>query len=233
MTGCRHNAKNTLPKNYLHLAEAGRRRRASADHGHRGAADAGRRLPGRRAGDRQARPRAAGAAPARASVPVSWSSPPSRWCSRRRRWAPSGCCTRCATGRCCRTCRRGSAICPGPTPSRSSARSPTTRDADYSRGRGDHVVVPSRRAHARRAGALRQGQQRDEPAADRADRRRRRRRSAQGLAASRCGASAGRCAALRLQALVGADRHRPGDADARQLDHRRTPSARGSPAVGG
>ena len=34
MTGCRHNAKNTLVKNYLHLAEQARRRRAPADHGH-------------------------------------------------------------------------------------------------------------------------------------------------------------------------------------------------------
>ncbi len=34
MTGCRHNAKNTLVKNYLGLAEACRRRGAPADHRH-------------------------------------------------------------------------------------------------------------------------------------------------------------------------------------------------------
>ena len=40
MTGCRHNAKNTLVKNYLYLAEQQRRRRAPADHGHPGPAAA-------------------------------------------------------------------------------------------------------------------------------------------------------------------------------------------------
>ena len=37
MTGCRHDAKNTLVKNYLYLAEAGRRGGAPAHHRHRGA----------------------------------------------------------------------------------------------------------------------------------------------------------------------------------------------------
>jgi hypothetical protein len=32
MVGCRHNAKNTLVKNYLYLAEPGRRGRAPAGH---------------------------------------------------------------------------------------------------------------------------------------------------------------------------------------------------------
>ena len=38
-------------------------------------------------------------------------------------------------------------------------------------GRGDHLVLPPRRAHPHRAGPLRQGQQRDVAAADRAHRR--------------------------------------------------------------
>ena len=34
MTGCRHNAKNTLVKNYLYLAEQNGADGAAADHGH-------------------------------------------------------------------------------------------------------------------------------------------------------------------------------------------------------
>ena len=36
MTGCRHNAKNTLVKNYLHLAEANGASVLPLDHGHAG-----------------------------------------------------------------------------------------------------------------------------------------------------------------------------------------------------
>ena len=40
MTGCRHNAKNTLVKNYLYLAEQNGAEGAAADHGHPGRARA-------------------------------------------------------------------------------------------------------------------------------------------------------------------------------------------------
>ena len=53
---------------------------------------------------------------------------------------------------------------------------------DYSTRRGDHLVVPPRRAHPHRAGALRQGQQRDVAAADRAHRRPRPRPALEDLA---------------------------------------------------
>nr|BFE77141.1 hypothetical protein GCM10020092_104420 [Actinoplanes digitatis] len=47
----------------------------------------------------------------------------------------------------------------------------TGQESRLHRGRGDHVLDPHRRAHAHRAGALRQGQQRDGAASDRAHRR--------------------------------------------------------------
>ena len=59
-------------------------------------------------------------------------------------------------------CPTGSATCPAPTPSRSSARSrPTSDPIDYTLRRRDHLVVPPRRRHPHRAGALRQGLQHD------------------------------------------------------------------------
>ena len=85
MTGCRHGAKNTLVKNYLYLAE-----RAGAGSQPLTTVTAvrpaaGRRLPGRRPAHRRPVPRRR----RRSSTPTRWSSPPARW-------APSGCCTRCA-----------------------------------------------------------------------------------------------------------------------------------------
>ena len=44
MTGCRHNAKNTLVKNYLHLAEGNGADGAAAHHGHPGRAPRRRRV---------------------------------------------------------------------------------------------------------------------------------------------------------------------------------------------
>ena len=52
MTGCRHNAKNTLVKNYLYLAETGRRDGASGNHGGRGAAATAGRVRGGHGADR-------------------------------------------------------------------------------------------------------------------------------------------------------------------------------------
>ena len=85
-------------------------------------------------------------------------------------------------------------------------------------GRRHHVVVPPRRPDPHRAGALRQGQQRDGAAHHRAGRRRRSLPAAH--LAPRGGPPPGDAAAQpEHAALVGADHHRPGDADARQLDH--------------
>ena len=100
-------------------------------------------------------------------------------------------------------------------------------------GRRDHVVVPPRRAHPHRAGALRQGQQRDVADADRAHRRRRRRAALADLAARRCGQERANVRDLydvkhwserTVIALV--------DADASTTRSRRSPSAARSPAGG-
>ena len=66
---------------------------------------------------------------------------------------------------------------------------------------------------------LRQGQQRDGDDADRAHRRRRPRTALADLAQGAVEREAQRAQPLRPQALVGADRGRAGDADAGQLDH--------------
>ena len=83
----------------------------------------------------------------------------------------------------------------------------------------DHLLLPPRRGHPRRAGALRQGQQRDGAAPDRAHRRRRPRAALADLAEGDVAGAQERRRPLRPQALVGADRRRAGDADPRQLDH--------------
>ena len=80
------------------------------------------------------------------------------------------------------------------------------RRVDYSHGRGDHLVVPPRRAHPRRAGALRQGLQRHVAAADRAHRRRRSATALADLAARDVAAEGPGPGALRLPALVRASR---------------------------
>ena len=174
MTGCRHNAKNTLTKNYLYLAEqagaevypmttvtsvraaAGRRVRGRhpADRGSEAHADVHRRPGGLRclgAGTRETAAPAEGRGQAAATV-----RPP-------RRADPDQ--LRVAAGR----------DRPGP------------RRRLHAGGR-DHVVVPPGRHHPHRAGPVRQGQQRDVAAADRADRRRRRtsRGGGPGCASSAC-----------------------------------------------
>ena len=84
MTGCRHNAKNTLVKNYLYLAERAGATVRSGNHSGRGAA--ARAAPG----TRWTRCGPVRGAPAGPRAP----SPPSTWCSRPERGARSDCCTR-------------------------------------------------------------------------------------------------------------------------------------------
>ena len=62
--------------------------------------------------------------------------------------------------------------------------------ADFTARRGDHLVLPPRRVHPRRAGALRQGLQRDGAAADGPRRRRPRHARGSGPGCASCGRSA-------------------------------------------
>ena len=62
-------------------------------------------------------------------------------------------------------------------------------EADYTSGRGHHLVVASGPGHAHRAGALRQGQQRDGAAEHRHDRRRQPPATAGRSSCSRCQAT--------------------------------------------
>ena len=171
MTGCRHNAKNTLVKNYLYLAEQTGADGAPADHGHPGRARARTAATTSRARCTKAKRRAVrplevltadqvvfAAAVARhpaAAAPDEGRGPPAR------------------------------ALRPARLPVAHQLRVDPRRDRPrhldrLQPGRRDHLVVPPRRAHPRRAGALRQGQQRDVAAADRAHRRRRAGRRAGG-----------------------------------------------------
>ena len=180
-----------------------------------GPAAAGRRVRA----SHPARP-AAGAASARRP------SPPSRWCFAAGASAPSGCCTGCAT-RGLLPRRLAAARRPEPDQLRVHPRrrgtSPT--DADFTPRRRDHLVDPPRRGHPHRAGPLRQGQQRDGPAADRADRRRRRTPALGAAARRRSLAHPVRvpAACSRSADWSRADDHPAGDAGAGQLA---SPSAR-------
>ena len=86
-------------------------------------------------------------------------------------------------------------------------------------GHRDHLELPPRREHPHRAGPLRPGQQPDVAAAVGAHRRRRRRAALADLAARDVGAAPRRRQPLRHEALVGAHRDRAGHAEPRQLDH--------------
>ena len=127
MTGCRHDAKNTLVKNYLHLAEAAGVARPPADDG-----DA---HPPARTATCPA-PRATRSTCARTGRPGgrrTLARRPGRR-RRRRRSAPSGCCTACGAGATCRASPRGSASSRAPTPRPSSPRARPRDDVDFTRG---------------------------------------------------------------------------------------------------
>ena len=157
MTGCRHNAKNTLPKNYLGLAEAA----GAVVHPLT-------TVP-------IVRPRARADTPWRPCAPdrrcvVGARSPPTTWWSPRAPTTRSGCCTGCATTASSRGSPRASVT------TAHQLRVDRRRRVDpqghrLHPGRRDHVVVLPRRAHPHRAGALRQGQQPHGTARHRADRR--------------------------------------------------------------
>ena len=177
MTGCRHNAKNTLVKNYLYLAEQnGARvlplttvtRIAPRDDG--GGYDVDVRYTKaklNRPGSTQVLTAdqvvlvGVGARHPAAAAPDEGRGPPAR------------------------------ALRPARPPVAHQLRVDPRRDrarheGRLQPGRRHHLVVPPRRAHPHRAGALRQGQQRDVAAPDRAHRRRPRPALAH-LARRRCG----------------------------------------------
>ena len=164
MTGCRHNAKNTLVKNYLYLAEQQGARvhplttvtrvRAAATAAATASTPAGPRpsCPGGRATEdvhRRARRLRGGLARHPAAA------------------AP-------AEGRGRPAAAVRPARLPHPHQLRVDPRRDRARPVDRLQpGRRDHLVVPPRRAHPHRAGPLRQGLQLHVADADGADRRRR------------------------------------------------------------
>ena len=210
MTGCRHNAKNTLVKNYLHLAEQAGAVVHPLTTVTRVRPRAGRRLPRSTRGG--PRPSCRGAGPPR-------SSPPTRSSSRPRRSAPRSCCTS----------SRARATCPGIS-DRLGVLTRTNSEAilgalapdtsvDYTRGvaitsswHPDEVthIEPCRYGHGSNAMALLQTVLADDipGAVARAH-----------VAQGAVGAAAHRLRPLRLPALVRAHHRRARDADPRQLDH--------------
>ena len=225
MTGCRHDAKNTLVEELPLPRRAGRRRGAPADHGHRRRG----RVPERRL-RRSTTARTGRVARGRAPADAS---PPSRSCFAAgtlgtqkllHRMQDDGHLPELSArlGELTRTNSEAIAR-------RDRARQPRRR---LHPGRRDHVVVPPGRAHPHRAGALRQGHQRDGPAAAPCSPTAAgRRRAAGALAAAGAGATRWRPARrLSVRALVGADDHRAGDADAATTRSPRSASATGRPA---
>ena len=210
MTGCRHNAKNTLVKNYLHLAEkngatvlplttvtrVSPRDGGGYDvHVRRTKAKLRRRHVVARADRRPGRVRGLGARHPAAAAPDEGRGPPAAALRpARRSWR-------------------------GPTPSRSSA--PSRRDAsvDYTQGVAitssfhpdEHThIEPVRYGKGSNAMSLLQTVLTDG---------RRRPAAVAHLAARDVERAAPRARAVRRPALVRAHRHRPGHAEPRQLDH--------------
>ena len=148
MTGCRHNAKNTLVKNYLYLAERGRGRGASADHGAPGPAAPRRRVRGRDATAPGAGRRAAARRPRTFTADqVIFAAGALGTAKLLHAMRDDGTLPDISprVGRLTRT--NSEAIL--------AARARGARRRLQPRG-GDHLVDPPRPGHARRAGALRQ-----------------------------------------------------------------------------
>ena len=177
MTGCRHNAKNTLVKNYLYLAEQQGARvhplttvtrvRPLEDGGYRVDARWTKAKLSRQDRDQDVHRRARRLRGRLARHPEAA--------------AP-------AQGR----GRPAAAVRPAGPPHPHQLRVDPRRDRAgpgdrLQPGRRDHLVVPPRRAHPHRAGALRQGLQLHVADADGADRRRRAAAALADLAAGRCG----------------------------------------------
>ena len=212
MTGCRVRRQEHAGEELPVPGREGRRGGAPAHHGDRSPAPGGR-LGGRHGAQRRAgrerTVRRLDLRPGRARRGHARHAAAAARHARRRHACPGS--------------RRGWATRPAPTPRRCSApparteHASTTARAWPSRRRSTPTSTPTR------AGALRQGQQRHRPAADRAGRRRRpaaalaegarrHRRHPRGVRPQPLGAP-----------LVGAHRHRAGHAEPRQQHHRHRP----------
>ncbi len=205
MTGCRHDAKNTLVKNYLYLAErhgaqvhplttvTARRARDPAggyDGAHRRRTGAGR-ASGARCFTAEQVVFAAGALGTQRLL---------------HRMRDEGAC-RALSARLGELTRTNSESILGAR----SRRRPAARRLHP--GRGDHLVVPPRRAHPHRAGPLRQGQQRDGRCCRRARPTAVRRPAPRRWLGRSCAQPAHVARTCRPAALVRAHRHRAGHAD--------------------
>ena len=180
MTGCRHNAKNTLVKNYLYLAENN-----GAEIHPLTTVVAVRPLPGggyeieTRRTNRRFRPHRKITAEQVVFAASTMGTQKLLHRMRDRGSLPN-------------VSRAARAADPHELrgPARSHRRQARRRLQPRHR---DHVVVPPRRAHPRRAGALRQGLQRDVADADRAHRRQHRHARGGGCGCGSCGARSATC----------------------------------------
>ena len=210
MTGCRVGAKNTLVKNYLYLAE-----RAGAEVIPLTTVDAVRPRPTGRSRWTSHRTGRARAAPGGASPPTRWCWPPARWGTQRllHRMRDAGVLPE-LSPRLGELTRTNSEAIIGVEPRRGRPAS-----VDFTRGVAITSSFHPDDEHAHRAGPLRQGQQRDGPAADH---RHGRRRAAPAVAADAAHDRAAAALAARR-----CSRHRwsertviaAGDAEPGQLAH--------------
>ena len=212
MSGCRHNAKNTLVKNYLYLAEQNGARVLPLTTVTR------RRAAGRTGGGYDVHVRFTKAKTGRA-VGDPGAAPPSRSCSPPPRWAPSGCCTGCATRATCRGSRdRLGFLSRTNSESILGAIAPDTRSTTARASRSPRASTPtptptsSRCRYGRGSNfmSLMQTVLTDGDGPTPRWRTWLREMWTQRRNVAR---------PLRRQALVGAHRHRAGDAEPRQLDH--------------
>ena len=211
MSGCRHNAKNTLVKNYLYLAEKRGAKVLPLTHRHPGASRATGAATTSRVRFTKAKRATARSTRTLTAEHVVFAAASLGTQKLLHRMKDEGHLPR-LSDRLGFLSRTNSESILG-------AIAPKSDPTDYSYGRRDHLELPPRRGHPHRAGPLRQGLQHDGDDADRAHRRRRRRAPAGDLAQGDVDGEEAALRALRPQALVGAHRHRAGHAEPRQLDH--------------
>ena len=215
MTGCRHNAKNTLVKNYLHLAE----RAGAAVHplttvtDVRPLPDGGYEVTARWTKAKASRRTAVKTFHADQVVFSAAAIGTQRLLHRlKARGVPAGGLR--PAGRADPDELRGDPLRHG-----------LRRLRRLVRGRGHHLLLPPRRAHPHRAGPVRPRSQRHAVAGHRPGRRGRGRASLEDLGQGAVEAATRPQGALLAEHVVAANRRRPGHADPGQLDHDRVASA--------